>query len=136
VKEQPILKRILFRCSTGASRLFRQNTGTGWIGKSKKYTRHCTVEIKPGDVVIRRARPFHAGFVGMGDLIGWHTVCITSEMVGKKIAIYTSIEVKAKTGRMRKDQSIWLNLVRDAGGIAGVARSADEAEEMLNGYDA
>jgi len=134
MKEQPILKRILLKCSTGPSRLFRQNTGMGWIGKFKKYTSHCTVQVGPGDVVIRNARAFHAGFVGMGDLIGWHSVYILPEMVGRKIAVYTSIEVKTKTGRVREDQLTWIGLVRDAGGIGCIARSAEEAEEILNNY--
>lgn len=135
MKEQSILKRILFNCSTGASRLFRQNVGRGWIGMSKKYTKHCTVQINPGDVVIRQARPFHAGFTGMGDLIGWHSVIITPEMVGKLLAIYSSIEVKTKTGRLREDQINWMDLVRAAGGIAGVARSPEEAGDLLNEYE-
>lgn len=135
MKEQSILKRILFSCSTGASRLFRQNVGRGWIGRAKKYTKHCTVRINPGDVVIRQARPFHAGFIGMGDLIGWNSVTITPEMVGRLIAIYSSIEVKTKTGRLREDQINWMALVRNAGGIAGVARSPEEAKEMLEGVD-
>lgn len=132
--EQSILKRILFACSTGASRLFRQNTGMGWIGKSKKYHARRTVELHPGDVVIRKARPFHAGFVGMSDLIGWHSITVTPEMVGQRLAIYTAVEVKSKTGRPTKDQLRFIDMVRSAGGIAGIARSADEAMRMLSEF--
>ena len=135
MKEQSIQKRILFACSTGASRLFRQNVGRGWIGRSKKYTKHCTVHVNPGDVVIRQARPFHAGFKGMGDLIGWNSVTITPEMIGRLLAVYSSIEVKTKTGRLREDQINWIDIVRSAGGIAGVARSPEEAKNMLDGYE-
>jgi len=53
-------------------------------------------------------------------------------MVGQQIAIFTSIEVKAATGRIRPEQQQWLNAVQSAGGIAGVARSVGEAMDLLS----
>jgi hypothetical protein len=53
-------------------------------------------------------------------------------MVGQQIAIFTSIEVKAATGRMRPEQQQWLQAVAAAGGIAGVARSVGEAMDLLS----
>lgn len=64
---------------------------------------------------------------GSADLIGWTTRTITPEMVGTQVAVFTSIEVKTPTGRLRPEQKQWLDVVQAAGGIAGVARSVDEA---------
>jgi hypothetical protein len=70
---------------------------------------------------------------GSADLIGWRTVTITPEMVGQRIAVFTSIEVKTPTGRLRPEQQAWLGAVRGAGGIAGVARSVADAVTILEG---
>jgi len=70
---------------------------------------------------------------GSADLIGWRTVVVTPEMVGQRIALFTSIEVKTPTGRLRPEQQAWLDAVRGAGGIAGVARSVADAVTILEG---
>ena len=109
--EQTIQQRIRLTCSSGATRLFRNNTG-----------------------VLRdqHGRPVQFGLAkGSADLIGWTTRTITPDMVGQRIAVFTSIEVKAATGRLRPEQQQWLEAVQAAGGIAGVARSVSEAEALL-----
>ena len=53
------------------------------------------------------------------------------EMVGSTVAVFTSIEVKTPTGRLRPEQQQWLDAVQAAGGIAGVARSVEDAEALL-----
>ena len=65
--------------------------------------------------------------VGSADLIGWQSVTITPEMVGQKIAIFLSVEVKSATGKPSVDQLRWLDAVNKAGGIAIISRSADDA---------
>ena len=78
-------------------------------------------------------RPVSFGLCkGSADLIGWTTLTITPQMVGQQIAVFTSIEVKAATGRIRPEQQQWLNAVQAAGGIAGVARSVGEAMDLLS----
>ena len=64
---------------------------------------------------------------GSADLIGWRTVTITPDMVGQQLAVFTSVEVKTPTGRIRPEQHAWLGAVHGAGGIAGVARSVPDA---------
>ena len=68
---------------------------------------------------------------GSADLIGWRTITVTPEMVGTRLAVFTSIEVKTPTGRLRPEQQAWLGIVRGSGGIAGVARSVDDATTIL-----
>ena len=71
------------------------------------------------------------GNPGGGDLLGWRTVEVTPEMVGQQVAVFTSIEVKTPTGRLRPEQEQWMKVVRAAGGIAGVARSVEDAEALV-----
>jgi hypothetical protein len=57
------------------------------------------------------------------DLIGWQSRVITPEMVGRTIAVFVSYECKrpgwSYCGDPReRAQKRWLDLVRDAGGVA------------------
>jgi hypothetical protein len=108
--EQSIQQHIRLTCSTGATRLFRNNTGT---------------------LRDQHGRPVSFGLArGSADLIGWRTVTITPEMVGQQVAVFTSIEVKTATGRLTPEQRQWLAAVETAGGIAGVARSVEDAQAL------
>ena len=108
-------------------RIFRNNTGMGWCGESHR--------TKTGDMLIKNPRPLHAGLCkGSSDEIGWTTIEITADMVGKKIAVFTALEVKKKTGTARKEQLNFLNAVIKSGGIAGLVRSAEEAVKLINGW--
>ena len=80
----------------------------------------------------RTGRPVQFGLArGSADLIGWRTITVTPDMVGQQLAVFTSIEVKTPTGRLSPAQHAWLGVVRNAGGIAGVARSVRDANEIL-----
>lgn len=104
-------------------RIFRNNTGTGWVGKSVR---------KGSLVIIENPRPLQAGLCeGSSDLIGWTTVEVTPEMIGKKIAIFTALEIKTDSGRASKEQINFITRVREAGGIAGIARSEQEATQLI-----
>lgn len=131
MKENPIQKRILLACSRGAARLFRMNVGMGWVGNARKFSRVTNITAMPGDVLIRGARPFHSGIVGMSDLVGWHTITITDDWVGADVAVYSAIEVKQKNGRLTPEQRAFIATVQKAGGFAGVARSVEEAKSVL-----
>lgn len=68
---------------------------------------------------------------GSADLIGWRAITITPEHVGQTLAVFLSIEVKTATGKPRSEQLRWLAAVQRHGGIAMIARSAQEAEAGL-----
>jgi len=68
---------------------------------------------------------------GSADLIGWRTITITPEMVGTRLAVFTSIEVKTPTGRLTPAQHAWMGAVRSAGGIAGIARSVADSLHII-----
>ena len=111
MSEQTIQQQIRLACSRGATRLWRNNTGT-----------------------LRDAngRPVTFGLCpGSADLIGFHTVTITPEMVGQTVAVFTAVEVKAPKGRPTPEQTAFLDHVTAAGGLAGIARSVDDARAIL-----
>jgi hypothetical protein len=111
MSEQRIQQQIRVACSNGDTRLFRNNTGT---------------------LRDQNGRPVSFGLArGSADLIGWRTVTITPDMVGQQVAVFTSIEVKTATGRIRPEQQQWLDAVQAAGGIAGVARSVEDAQRIM-----
>lgn len=68
---------------------------------------------------------------GSGDLIGWKEIIITQDMVGQKFARFLSVEVKGKTTPIQDNQTTWKKAVNKAGGIAGIARTADEANAII-----
>lgn len=106
-------------------KLFRNNVGMGWIGETRSIN-------GSGNKMIMNARPLHAGLCeGSSDLIGWTTITITPEMVGRKIARFTAIEVKTDTGRATQAQRNFLTQVAEAGGIAVLASSAEGARTFI-----
>lgn len=132
MSDQAFLARILLACSRGATRLFRNNVGVGWIGKVEKPSRPIQVMIYPGDVVIRKARPLHAGLCeGSGDLIGWESREIKPEHVGQTWAVFASLEAKEGAGRLSPSQRNFRDQVLAAGGIAGEVRSVEEARALV-----
>lgn len=123
--ETILLKKIQLKLSPKTI-LFRNNTGVGWVGKTKKAT-------NGNGIYIEDPRPLHAGLcVGSSDLIGWQTVIITPEMVGRKVAVFVAIE--GKTGRQKptKEQLNFINQVNKSGGIAGCVWSEDQADVIVN----
>ncbi len=67
---------------------------------------------------------------GSSDLIGFKTVEVTPDMVGQKIAIFSAIEVKDK-GKATQEQKKFIDIVLDAGGLAGIAKDIQDAKKIL-----
>lgn len=74
---------------------------------------------------------FGVGSPGGSDLIGYRRVRVTPEMVGQEIAQFAALEVKSARGRVRPEQQQFIDHIVSAGGIAGIARSVDEAQSLL-----
>jgi len=110
------------------TRLFRNNTGMAWQGK--------ILDHSNGILVLKDPRPIHFGLgrVGSSDLIGWHTVTITPEMIGRPVAVFLAIEGKDKT-TLTQEQKNFIVQVQYAGGISGVAHGADEAREIIRDWE-
>lgn len=130
MSEADLMRRLQIAASRLGARLFRQNTGMAWVGKVTKIERPGIYPVRKGDVVIRNARPFHAGVTGMSDLGGWMPVEITADMVGSTVALYAQVEVK-ENARATKEQVAWIDAVKKAGGMAGIARSEGDLTDIL-----
>lgn len=113
MSEQQIQQRIRLALSKGPTRLWRNNTGA--------------LRDANGQLV-------HYGLcAGSSDLIGYRTVTITPDMVGQQVAVFAAVEVKAPKGRPTPEQTAFLEHITAAGGIAGIARSVEEAAGLLEG---
>lgn len=128
--ETALMKELQIAASSMGARLFRQQVGQGWIGKARLITRARSVQVRPGDVVISAARPFHAGITGMSDLGGWVPVVVTPDMVGSTVAVYAQVEVK-DGARATEEQLRWIAAVSRAGGLAGIAHNISELRSIL-----
>lgn len=69
--------------------------------------------------------------VGSSDLIGFKPVTVTADMVGRKVAIFTAVECKTRTGRVTAEQSAFIAMVQRFGGIAGIARTEQDLRDLL-----
>ena len=78
-----------------------------------------------------------------GDYVGWFPVTITPEMVGKTIAVFANIEVKAVGFAVKLDynpnsreyaQNNFNNLVVAHNGIAGFAYDWKSLDDLVNDF--
>ncbi|SDL06239.1 VRR-NUC domain-containing protein [Mesorhizobium muleiense] len=127
--EADLMRRLQKLASSLGARLFRQQVGMAWVG-NKVLSGPGVFHLARGDIVIRNARPFHAGVPGMSDLGGWVRVEITPDMIGSTVAVYAQVEVK-EGGRPTSEQLAWINAVNGAGGKAGVARDEADLRRIL-----
>jgi hypothetical protein len=111
MKEKLILEKIMLSFSALNARLFRNNVGMleDRNGQKVKYGL-CT---------------------GSSDLIGWKRVTITPEMVGRTVAIFLAVEVKAGKTKTTEQQINFIEAVGGSGGIAMVVHSEEEAVKTL-----
>ena len=112
MKETTIMKLCMLALSDAGVLVFRNNVG--------QYQ-------TPEGRVIR----YGVGNPGGSDLICCVPVTITPDMVGQKIGVFAAPEIKTSTGKLRKDQVTFQQAVLNAGGIAGVARSPEDALALV-----
>ena len=112
-QETNILKSIMLAVSGHGSKLFRNNVGL--------FTTDTGDKVRTGLCK------------GSHDLIGWTPVVITRQMVGTKIAVFTSIEVKTPKGRASDGQKNWTHQVQLDGGLSDIARDDDDALQIIRG---
>lgn len=131
-KESNIFKACQIRASKLGARLWRQQSGQGWIGRAIVIKEIDRVDVFPGDVVIRKARVFNAGFPGISDGGGYCMVTVTPEMVGQSLPVVLQVETKAD-GAVTDEQRKFIKHIRGVGGRAGIARSADDVDRIVGG---
>lgn len=91
-----------------------------FIKNSKeKYTRLFRNNI--GKLETKYGRRVNFGlFKGSSDNIGWESIIVTPDMVGKRIAIFKAVESKTPEGKLKPEQENFLNKVKIFGGIAEI----------------
>lgn len=127
MSESSLLKKFLLEYSKSGSRLFRINSGMAWTGKKLgPFNTKKTVILNPGDIVIRQARPFHGAPKGTPDLVGFTTLTINEDLIGKRVAVFTSFEVKTESVRETKEQRAFIEMIKMSGGIASIVRHLND----------
>ena len=113
-QETIIQRRIMLVLSELGCLVFRNETAGAWIGKK--------IHQAGDQVTLTNARMMIFGLCkGSSDLVG-------VAPCGR----FFAIEVKTKTGRATKEQLNFLEQIRQHGGLAGIARTTEEAKGIIN----
>jgi hypothetical protein len=114
-KETEIQRKIMLAISEKGHLVFRNETGNFWTG---------TKIHQEGNVVtLSNARMVKVGLcTGSSDIIG-----ITRK--GR----FFAIEVKSKDGRASEQQKNFIKAIKLKNGIAGIAKSVEDALSLLDG---
>lgn len=117
-------RSIMLAASKAGARIFKNTTAQGWLGQSTR--------CSDGSIILTNPRPLKAGLcVGSSDMIGWTMRTVTPDMIGRSVALFTAIEVKSGSGRATPEQLNFIEQVRRAGGISGIARTPVEVHNLL-----
>lgn len=112
--ETRIQRHIMLALSNADCIVWRNETGQFWAGK--------TLHKAQDQVTLGGARMVPCGLCkGSSDLVGIH----------KPSGRFIAVEVKTPQGRPTKEQLAFIHAVNNAGGIAGIARSPEEALALL-----
>lgn len=121
MSETPLIDATLLTGSAKGWRLFRQNTGVGWVGKLRSK--------KAGTVILDNARVLHAGLcVGSSDVIGLRPVVITADMVGQTIGQFVAAEIKTPGVPVTKEQAGFIEMVKRLNGHARIVRDVADID--------
>ncbi|MGB7568377.1 MAG: hypothetical protein WBM07_10975 [Chitinivibrionales bacterium] len=123
--ESPIQNKIMLALGGRPDvRIFRNNVGNGFFGKAFEESGRCITLIDYRRVQFGLA-------VGSSDLIGFKSVTITPDMVGRRVAVFLSPEVKKPGATGKTHQKDWRDMVNGFGGISGIVKSVEEAQELV-----
>lgn len=113
MKERNIQNEIRLAHSNGDTRLFVNDVGVAEVG----------------------GRTIRYGLCnGSTDLVGVHTVTVTSDMVGKRIGVAVFSEVKTLTGTVKPHQQNFMNQMTKMGCIVGVVRSVSDMQLLITNW--
>ncbi len=112
--ETKIQRAIMCAISESGHTVFRNETGNFWTGR--------VIHKEGNTTTLANAQMIPCGLCkGSSDLIG-----LTSQ------GIFFAIEVKTPKGRTSKEQDAFIKRIQEQGGIAGVARSPQDALDLLS----
>ncbi len=114
-RESDLERRIALAVGRLGHPLWRNNQAEGWVGEY--------LDMSGGILRLRNPRRLHAGLAtGASDRIG----------IGPG-GRFLSIEVKTGRAQPSLAQRAWLTMVAQRGGLAGVARSVEDAVAIIEG---
>ncbi len=111
MSEQAIQQQIRMELGRGPVRLWRNNTGA--------------LRDERGRLVRYGLCP------GSSDLIGLRQLRIEEQHLGLELGVFCALEIKTGSGRLTPEQRQFLQVISNCGGLAGVARSVEEARAIL-----
>lgn len=94
--------------------MLRVNSGTFWQGQR-------VWDPKRNQYILTNIRPAAGAPKGTSDLIG----------IRRSDGRFVAIECKTPHGRLRDEQRLFIDAIHKSNGIAGVARCADDALNLL-----
>ncbi len=94
--------------------MLRVNSGTFWQGQR-------VWDSKRNQYILTNIRPAAGAPKGTSDLIG----------IRRSDGRFVAIECKTPRGRLRDEQRLFIDAIHKSNGIAGVARCADDALNLL-----
>ena len=107
----------------GDVRLLRINSGVAWQGDRKKFVDRSLVLSNPRKIILAPK--------GTADILGLRAVTVTPEMVGKRIAQFVALEVKAGS-EPSPAQERFLETVTKLGAVGAFVASVSEAKSALS----
>jgi len=125
-RETAIQRRIMLALSEAGCTVWRNEVGGMWVGR--------VIHQDGQTVTLANAQMIQAGLcTGSADLVGISPVVVTPEMVGETVGRFMGIEVKTEKGRASVEQKNWTRHVLARGGVAGIARSEQDAVDLVLG---
>lgn len=129
--EKRIEQETMLRVQDFGGVVFKNNTGTAFRGEKRTMN---------GKMILTNLQFIKYGLdVGSADLIGVLPVTVTPDMVGKKIGVMLSIEMKKdKFGSYRAtgEQLQWMKFMKQMGAIAFVCDNPDDLHKEFNDWKA
>jgi len=113
---------------------FRINVGVAWTG-------NIIIKNNDGSITIKDPRPFATfgsvkdtkALKGFSDIFVVSPTIVTPDMIGKLVARAGFVEVKTPKGKPTSEQINFIEQMQKLGARAGVARSIEDAIQILKG---
>jgi hypothetical protein len=115
------LKNKHDRTLTRWQRLIRVNCGRFWAGKVRS--------IRNGILTLVNYGVVQGADTGTSDAVGFDSIIITPEMVGRRVAVFVAAEYKAGRDQLRKEQINFRNMVVSLGGVHREIRDSEIIEK-------
>lgn len=112
MSETNLNRSILLDISHGPTRLFRNNVGS-YKDRQGNWVKYGV--CNPGG----------------SDMIGWHQVTITQDMVGCRVPVFFVVEGKVKPNKPTPEQTNFVNAVKRAGGVGVIAYSVEDVRVAI-----